>query len=249
MLRNHPWVFSGAISQIEGEPGPGDTVLVCDSSGKTLGFGAYSPSSQIRVRMWSFGSDFIPIEDIIRSRVARAIGLRNTLREQISSDAFRLIHAESDQLPGVIADQYGGVVVVQLLTTGAYHWRDLILEAISEETKCSCLVEKSDADVLGLEGLMPVVRVVHGVLPDELWITEHDLNFLVKPLEGQKTGFYMDQRENHHLVQQFSGGKRVLDCFSYTGGFGLNALKGGAESVEMVDSSKSALEFGKNQSI
>ncbi len=245
LLRKHPWVFSGAIERIDGQPAAGETVRVCDAKGNSMGFGAYSPVSQIRTRMWSFERICPPLEDLIRSRVKQSINMRKGFNELKSSTAARLIHAESDLLPGVIADQYGDVVVVQLSTAGAYYWRNTILDSIQQETQCTCLLEKSDADVLLLEGLKPVINVVKGSIENDLWIIEHGFDYSVKPLDGQKTGFYMDQRDNHLLIRSFSNRKRVLDCFSYSGAFALNAIKGGAESVEVVDSSESALELAR----
>ena len=246
LLRKHPWVFSGAIDRIDGQPGAGETIRVCDSRGNTLGFGAYSPISQIRIRMWSFETICPDIEGLIRLRVKQAASMRQSLTGLTSSNASRLIHAESDLLPGVIADMYGDVVVVQLSTAGAYYWRDIILDSIQQETQCACLLEKSDTDVLTLEGLEPVIHIVKGLLENDFWICEHGLDYFVKPLDGQKTGFYMDQRDNHLLIRSFSKGKRVLDCFSYSGAFALNAISGGAESVELIDSSESALELAKS---
>jgi len=245
LLRNHPWIFSGAIDHLSGDPTPGETVQVVDSNQHILGFGAYSPVSQIRVRMWSFGSNSPDVESLISTRVHHAVDLRQRFKSTIHSDAFRLIHSESDLLPGVIADQYGEVVVVQLLTAGAYRWRDVILHSIAQASACKCLIERSDADTLGLEGLQPVIQTKFGEIPEPCWMDEHGLRYRINMLSGQKTGFYVDQRENRLRVRSYASGRRVLDCFSYSGGFSLNALLAGAESVELVDSSEQALDLSR----
>jgi 23S rRNA (cytosine1962-C5)-methyltransferase len=174
--------------------------------------------------------------------VRRAVTQRKALSPGFHSNAYRIIHSESDWLPGIIADQYGDTVVTQLLTTGAYFWRKSILAVVAEESGCKNLVERSDADVLALEGLNPVVQTYRGEIPEQLWIEEHGLRYLVQPGSGQKTGFYMDQRDNRYKIRQYAAGKRVLDCFSYSGGFAMNALSAGADQVELVDSSEQALE-------
>jgi 23S rRNA (cytosine1962-C5)-methyltransferase len=216
-----------------------------DSNQNILGYGAYSPVSQIRVRMWSFGKDAPEVEILMSDRIRQAVDLRHRLTSPIHSDALRLIHSESDLLPGIIADLYGEVVVVQLMTAGAYHWRDVILRSIAQITGCRCLIERSDAETLGLEGLQPVIQTVFGEIPEAFWMEEHGLRFRINPFSGQKTGFYMDQRENRLRIRSYAAGKRVLDCFSYSGGFSLNALVAGAESVELVDSSEQALDLSR----
>lgn len=242
VLRRHPWLFSGAVDRLEGRARPGDTVEVRAADGRPLGRAAWSPASQIRARLWSFD----PAEPIdhafFKRRVAAAVGRRSALPELAGQSALRLIHAESDALPGVVADRYGDTVVLQLSTAGADKWRTPIAAAIRAATGCARLLERSDVDARKLEGLEPLTGWLHGVAPEaDVLIEEHGVNFVVDILRGHKTGFYLDQRHNRGLVASLARGRRVLNCFCYTGGFSLQALAGGATEVLSVDSSGPAL--------
>jgi len=242
LLRRHPWIFSGALARVQGDPAMGDTVAVRSGSGEFLAWAAYSPASQIRARVWSW-SETEPIAvDLLRARLRQALAARERLLAAEDSDAMRLVHGESDGLPGVIADRYGDVVVLQLLSAGAERWRGEIADALRELTGCACVFERSDADVRGLEGLPVKSGVLHGALPVAgVQLREHGLVYGVDVAAGHKTGFYLDQRDNRKRIGDLSQGRDVLNCFCYTGGFTLNALAGGAASVLSVDSSADAL--------
>jgi 23S rRNA (cytosine1962-C5)-methyltransferase len=240
LLRRHPWIFSGAIAQVIGEPDLGDTVEVCNHRGVSLAVGAYSPESQIRVRVWDWKPDFDPASFFI-DRISTAIEYRNALPVQSGNLARRLVHAESDGLPGLVVDQYGGTLVVQILSAGPERWRDIILDALVKTTGVEDIYERSDVDVRRLEGLPNRIGKLHGNPPDQVVIEEEGLKFEVNIGSGHKTGFYLDQRANRLWVRALAKGKDVLDCFCYTGGFSVNAIMGGAETVTAVDASSEAL--------
>ena len=247
LLRGHPWIFSGAVGDIElGESDfkPGDTVKVEDSSGKFLAWGAYSPSSQIRVRVWSTNFDDVIDKNFLHKRLARAINLRERMIDPSSTNAFRLVHAESDGLPGVIVDRYGDILVLQCLSSGAEFWRRTLVDSLIEITGCERIYERSDAEVRSLEGLPPRSGpILGGNGFDSIIVQELGLKYFVDIQNGQKTGFYLDQRLNRSLVRKLAAEKAVLDCFSYTGGFSISALTGGADKVVSVESSKGALDL------
>jgi len=245
LLRRHPWIFEGSVERLEGRARAGDTVEVVVGTGryagKVLAKAAWSPSSQIRARVWSFDEE--PIDDaFFKRRVAAAAARRAALPELAGQEGVRLIHAESDGLPGVIADRYGDTVVVQLTSAGADKWRNAIAGALQKATGCARIYERSDSDVRGLEGLEPVVGWLHGQAPEGgIAIAEHGVRMGVDIVGGHKTGFYLDQRENRRLLAELAKGRRVLNCFCYTGGFSLQALAGGASEVVSIDSSEPAL--------
>ncbi len=246
LLRRHPWIFSGAVARVQGDPETGDTVAVRSGSGEFLAWAAYSPASQIRARVWSWDEKERIDGDFLRARLQRALGARERLISAETSDALRLVHGESDGLPGVIADRYGDVMVLQLLSAGAERWRGELADAVHELTGCACVFERSDADVRALEGLPVRSGVLYGGLPaGGVHIREHGLTYGVDVAAGHKTGFYLDQRDNRKRVGELSQGREVLNCFCYTGGFTLNALAGGAQSVLSVDGSAEALAQAK----
>lgn len=245
LLRRHPWIFSGGIQQVDANIASGATVDLLSFNKQFLARGSYSPNSQIRARVWTFEDE--PVDkEFFRKRIRSAIVSRSTFQVLGSSNACRLIYAESDGIPGLIVDRYGDVLVLQSLTTGTEYWKETFADLLLEETGCSVIYERSDADVLGLEGLEPKVGLLRGsTLHDPLTITENDLKFTVNFASGHKTGFYLDQRENRLRVRELAKDKDVLDCFCYTGGFTVNALAGGAKSVLSVDSSGDALSLCK----
>jgi 23S rRNA (cytosine1962-C5)-methyltransferase len=244
LLRRHPWIFSGAIHNVEGEPAPGATVDLFSAKGDFLARAAYSPESQIRARVWTFADE--PVDaDFLRRRIQRSIHAREIWNLSQETDAIRLVHAESDGLPGLIVDRYGETLVLQSLTTGSEFWKETIADILLGETGLSSIYERSDADVRELEGLPPIVGSLRGNPPEQITIKEHGLSFTVSLTEGHKTGFYLDQRANRLKVRGLAQDRAVLDCFCYTGGFTLNALAGGAKSVLSVDASAGALELGK----
>ena len=242
LARRHPWIFSGAVARVLGDPAAGDGVAVRAAGGEFLAWAAYSPASQIRARVWSWHEAERIDADLLRARLRQALTARERLLRADDSDAMRLVHGESDGLPGVIADRYGDVVVLQLLSAGAERWRSELADAVRELTGCACVFERSDADVRELEGLPARSGVLYGALPAAgVQLREHGLSYGVDVAAGHKTGFYLDQRDNRKRIGELSQGREVLNCFCYTGGFTLNALAGGAQSVLSVDSSADAL--------
>ena len=242
VLRRHPWIFAGSVARLEGRARAGDTVIVKDAQGTPLARAAWSPSSQIRARVWSFDPDQSVDHAWFKRAVAASVARRAAHPWLAGQDGVRLIHGESDGLPGVIADRYGDVVVVQLTSAGSDKWRDAIVAGLAQATGCRAVYERSDSDVRKLEGLEPVTGLVHGALADApLTIVEHGVRMEVDVAAGHKTGFYLDQRDNRRLTGQLAAGRDVLNCFCYTGGFSLQALAGGARSVLSIDSSGPAL--------
>jgi 23S rRNA (cytosine1962-C5)-methyltransferase len=245
VLHRHPWIFSGAVDAVDGDPSPGATVDIAASDGTRLARGAYSPESQIRARIWSFDAEQPIDAAFFDATIARACAARGAL--QSGADAgCRLVHGESDGLPGVIADRYADVVVVQLLSAGAECWRDTIVAALRRATGARCIYERSDAEVRTLEGLQPRAGVAAGDLPPTVEIVEAALRYRIDVERGQKTGFYLDQRDNRAIVGARAAGCRVLNAFCYTGGFTLAALAGGAASVLSIDSSADALRLARD---
>lgn len=242
VLRRHPWLFHGSVDRLQGRARPGDTVTVLSAEGRPLGRAAWSPSSQIRARMWSFDADETIDDAFFRRRVATAVARRDGLPMLAGQAGRRLVHGESDGLPGVIADQYGDTIVVQLTAAGSDKWRNAIAGALQRATGAARVYERSDSDVRGLEGLEPVTGWLIGEGNTQLAIDEHGVEYGVDIVGGHKTGFYLDQRDNRRLCRELAEGRRVLNCFCYTGGFSLQALAGGACEVISIDSSGPALQ-------
>jgi len=246
LKRRHPWIFSGAIERVVGKPQAGDTVEVRSADGATLAMAAYSPQSQIRARVWSFDAKATTNAEYFNRKVKQAVALRAALPASRHTNAMRLVHGESDGLPGLIVDRYADVLVVQYLSAGAERWREAILDALVEATHCEAVFERSDAEVRKLEGLEPRVGFARGNRnASRCPITEYGLHFRVDVEQGQKTGFFLDQRENRQRVRELAAGREVLDGFCYTGGFAIAALAGGAARVLAVDSSAPALEVAR----
>ena len=242
VLRRHPWLFSGAVARLEGRARSGDTVDVLAANGRPLARAAWSPASQIRARIWSFDATEPIDHAFFKRRVAASVARRAALPELAGQQGLRLIHAESDGLPGVIADRYGDTVVVQLTTAGADKWRAAIADSLHKATGCTRIYERSDVEVRKLEGLEAVTGWIDGAAgAPELVIEENGVRMAVDIVGGHKTGFYLDQRENRRRVAEISRGRRVLNCFCYTAGFSLQALAGGAREVVSMDSSGPAL--------
>jgi 23S rRNA (cytosine1962-C5)-methyltransferase len=240
----HPWVFSGSIATVEGEPAGGDTVILHASDGTPLASAAWSPESKIRARVWSFDPHQSIDAAFFGARVDSAVRARDELLDS-THNACRLIHGESDGLPGFVADRYQDVVVVQISAAGAERWRDALIDALAEATGCAAIYERSNVDVRALEGLTPREGPVRGTMPTRVDIVEDGLNFIVDVAHGQKTGFYLDQRNNRKRVHALAHGRDVLNCFCYTGGFTIAALAGGAKSVLSIDSSAEALALAR----
>ncbi len=245
-MRRHPWVFSGAIARVEGRPGSGDTVRIVAQDGRFLALAAYNPVSQISARVWDWHEDTRIDAAFFRNRISAAMQMRRALLDIAGDGAVRLIHAESDGLPGLIVDRYADVVVMQISSAGCHLWRDTITTALNELTGARALYERSDADLLELEGLKSRTGLVHGTLdPPQVEILENGARFRVDVARGHKTGFYLDQRDNRHFVGKLAAGRAVLNCFCYTGGFTVHALANGAKSVASVDSSADALQLAQ----
>lgn len=241
LLRRHPWIFSGAIERVVGAPAIGDTVVVRSAQGRFLAYAAFSPASQIRARAWSFDEKDTVDDAFVAERVRRSIAYRSAVMPA-SCDGVRLVHGESDGLPGVVVDRYADTAVLQCSSAGAEKWRHAIAEALVAHAGCSRVYERSDAEVRRLEGLDERSgALVGGEPPDAIRIRENRIAFLIDVRSGQKTGFFLDQRDNRDLLRESARGRTVLDVFSYTGGFTLSALAGGAERVATIDSSADAL--------
>ena len=244
VLRRHPWVFEGSVAK--GRADPGETVRVEAHDGRFLAWGAYSPSSSIRVRAWSFDEAERIDAAFFERRIARAVALRQRL--PIDSDGMRLVHGEADGLPGLIVDRYADTLSAQFLAAGTERWKAEIAGLLLAATGSSRLYERSDSGVRALEGLEPVRGWLRGEGATEVGIVEHGWKLTLDVAEGHKTGFYLDQRDNRlrfaDLVRRLSC-ERVLNCYSYTGGFTVAALAGGARHVTSVDSSAPALERAK----
>jgi 23S rRNA (cytosine1962-C5)-methyltransferase len=255
VLRRHPWIFSGAIQQVEGSPADGDIVDVCDAGNNWLARGYLNRESQISVRLLSWDGDETIDPNFWRSRLQRAIIARRSLglgtpgRLQSTTTAYRLVHAESDYLPGLIVDRYGEWLVVQFLTLGMDRRRDVIVELLADQLGrqgIRGIYERSDVNVREKEGLSQRDGPVWGEEPPEtIEIHENGCRLLVSLRAGQKTGFYLDQRENRARLLLHSQGAEVLDAFSFTGGFAVHAVAGGASRVTLVDSSGPALELAR----
>lgn len=246
LVRRHPWIFSGAISEIKGQPQPGDTIEVLGHQGQWLARAGYSPSSQIAARVWTWDEG----EQVDKGFFARSLDRAMRSRERLVSSrglvAYREVHAESDGLPGIIVDRYQALRVIQLLAAGAERWKEAIIEALAARGDCAGIYERSDTSVRSLEGLAPRCGVLWGRPPDPAeTIDEYGIRFLVDVVGGQKTGHYLDQRENRLDVRPFVSGAEVLDCFAYTGGFTLAGLSAGAGHVLAIDSSSTALDRAK----
>lgn len=245
VLRRHPWIFATSVKELDGRARPGDTVDVVDHFGRVLARAAWSPESQIRARVWTFNGEETVDDAFFKRRIAAAVARRQHLPRLRGQQGLRLIHAESDGLPGLITDQYGDTVVIQLTSAGSDKWRKAIVNALVKATGCARIFERSDSDVRKLEGLESTTGWLHGEPPNgDIVIMENGVRMRVDIIDGHKTGFYLDQRDNRQLLGELSAGKRVLNCFCYTGGFSLQALAGGAREVISVDSSQPALDNG-----
>ncbi len=240
LLRRHPWIFSGAMKSIDGGTVSGDFVRVEATDGRFLATAAYSEKSQIVARVLSFNEADAIDENFFAERIRSADAQRGSLATQ--TNAMRLIHAESDGLPGLIADRYGDVVVVQLLTAAMDRQREMLARLLMTATGAKTVYERSDADVRELEGLPSRTGLIAGApLPDEMVIEENAMQIAVDIAHGHKTGFYLDQRDSRALTFALSKAADVLNCFCYTGTMSVAALMGGAKSVLSIDSSGPSL--------
>jgi 23S rRNA (cytosine1962-C5)-methyltransferase len=241
LVRRHPWVFSGAVAKVDGNPAPGATVLVKASDGTALGVAAYSPASQIRARMCTFDPDERVDADFIAARVAASAERRSALLAG-NTDSARLVFSEADGVPGLVADRYGDTIVCQLTTAGADAWREPLADALGALPGVQCVFERSDADVREREDLPVRIGLMRGSAPSgDLVAHEYGFRFAVDVEGGHKTGFYLDQRDARVAIAGLAAGRRVLNVFSYTGAFSVIAAARGASSITSIDSSGPAL--------
>lgn len=242
VLKRHPWIFSGAVETIEGKPESGDTVLVRSSDGQPLGHAAWSPASQIRLRMWCYDAVVRIDRAFFAQRIEQAVALRHRFFPSEDTNAWRVISSEADGLPGLIVDRYADTLVCQFLSAGAERWKDTILSELERLFPGFRMYERSDGDARGKEGLPERQGLLAGsALPERVEVLEDGLRFRVDCAGGHKTGFYLDQRDNRIMLGMSCEGAEVLNCFSYTGGFAVQALAGGASQVTDVDVSAEAL--------
>lgn len=245
LRRRHPWIFSRGIERIEGEPGLGETVDVYAHDGQWLAKAAYSPHSQIRARVWSFERQAIDLDFFVQ-RIQQAQLLREDIIQRDGLTGYRLIAAESDGLPGITIDKYDTFLVCQLLSAGAEHHKETLIAALRQVFPECSIYERSDVAVRKKEGLQETTGVLHGEIPPKsVVIEENGVKISVDIVGGHKTGFYLDQRDSRQQSMKYVQDKEVLNCFSYTGGFGLYALKGGAKRVINADVSQPALDTAK----
>ena len=250
-IRNrHPWVFSGAVGRIEGQPQEGEVVAVRDAAGAFLARGYLNTHSQIVVRLLSWDEGERIDDAFWARRIAGAMIRRQALTADPETTAYRLVHAEADLLPGLIVDRYGDHLVVQCLTLGIAQRRaaivDALAQALSPTGTPAGIYERSDVDVREQEGLPPVTGLLYGEAPPpELEIVEHGHHFLVDLAHGQKTGFYLDQRENRRALARYAQGGDVLDVFAYSGGFSVYAAQAGAQPLVLLDASGEALDMAR----
>ncbi len=244
VLAFHPWIFSGAIELVDDAIVPGELVKVLASDNTFLGIGYFNPQSQISVRLLTFKNEPLDIS-FFKHKIVQAKKFRESFLPA-ETNAYRLIHSEGDGLPGLIVDKYADFLLVQFQTLGMDKLKPFILEALNSLVRPKGIYERADAKVGELEGIVRTSQVLAGDKPPELiQIKEYGKSFLVDIMKGQKTGFFLDQRENRKLVGEHSKGKRVLNCFSYTGGFSIYAALAGAQSVTSVEISEHASELAK----
>lgn len=246
LLQRHPWIFSGAIERVDGSPGPGETVTVCSFDRKPLALAAWSPQSQIALRIWSFNPETTVDTGFFRTKLQNAF----SARWKIHSNAVRLVAAESDGLPGLIIDRYADWLVCQFLSAGSEYWKTVVVDLLQEFFPGVSVYERSDVSVREKEGLPSRCGLLAGVEPPAMIeIHENGMRLLVDIKTGHKTGYYLDQRDSRAAVRIWADGRDVLNCFSYTGGFGVAALLGGARHVTQIDSSGPALEIARQNAV
>lgn len=242
LLQGHPWVYGNEIERVEGEIEDGGLVTVVDFRGRYMGTGFYNSKSLITVRLLTHRQEEIT-DELIASRVKAACDYRSFVMNRPGTDSCRLIYGEADRLPGVIADRFGGVIVLQVLALGMERFTQTIADALLACEKPDCLLLQNDDAIRRKEGMECFTRVLYGTLPEENIIHENGVKLAVDVLGGQKTGYFLDQKDNHLFVRQFCKDARVLDCFSYIGAFALNAAAAGAKEVTAVDISEAAVQL------
>ena len=242
LLQGHPWVYGNEIERVEGEIEDGGLVTVVDFRGRYMGTGFYNSKSLITVRLLTHRQEEVT-DELIASRVKAACDYRRFVMNRPGTDSCRLIYGEADRLPGVIADRFGWVIVLQVLALGMERFTQTIADALLACEKPDCLLLQNDDAIRRKEGMECFTRVLYGTLPEENIIHENGVKLAVDVLGGQKTGYFLDQKDNHLFVRQFCKDARVLDCFSYIGAFALNAAAAGAKEVMAVDISEAAVQL------
>lgn len=242
LLQGHPWVYGNEIERVEGETTDGGLVTVVDFRGRYMGVGFYNSRSLITVRLLTHRQEEIT-DALIAQRVRAACEYRRFVMRREGTDSCRLIYGEADRLPGVIADRFGDVIVLQVLALGMEKYTQVMADALIECEKPGCLLLSNDDAIRRKEGMECFTKVLYGQLPQETIISENGIKLSVDVQGGQKTGYFLDQKDNHLFVRQFCRDARVLDCFSYIGGFALNAAAAGAKEVTAVDISEAAVEL------
>jgi len=246
VLNRHPWVFSGAVNRVEGNPENGEVVDVWNSKARFIARGIYNDKSQIRVRLLTWNPNDLIDADFWRRRLRRAVAGRQALISSQETDALRLVFSEADGLPGLIVDQYGPWLIVQFLSLAVERYRSMIVDALTDLLAPIGIFERSDADVRDQEGLVPVAGPVWGEIPPDLIeIIENGHTFLVDVKMGHKTGFYLDQRDNRRRVSKYFPDKEILNAFAYTGAFAVYAAYAGARRIINVDSSERMLQMAE----
>ncbi len=241
----HPWIFSQALVSIPDKIPSGEPVRLVSERGDFLATGYFNSYSQISVRVWGYNEKEAVDGEFFKRRVQKAYAIRQRYLESPQTDSFRVINGENDLLPGLIVDKYAGYLVVQFHTAGIEFWKEPIIAALAEVVKPRGIFERSDVSVRKKDGLEPKSGLLAGDVPDLITIRENGFNFLVDVKHGQKTGFFLDQRDKRQATMKYVRGARVLNCFSYTGGFTVYALAAGADRVVSVDTSENALALAK----
>ena len=243
MKRGHPWILSGAVAKVDGDPQPGDTVRIIAANGTELATASYSPFSALRARVWSFDPTVEITAGFIAETINKAVAQRTADPEL--THTCRLIFGDSDGLPGLTVDRYGEVAVMEINSVGIERWRDAVVSTLMKVEGITCVYERSEGADREREGLTVRNGLAAGVLPAKIYAVEGNEKYIVNVEEGHKTGFYIDQRDSRKLVASLAPGSRVLNVFGYTGSFGIVAAKNGATSVTTVESSGPALELAK----
>ncbi len=243
LKRGHPWILSGAVAKVEGDPQPGDTVRIIAVNGTELATASYSPFSALRARVWSFDPTVEITAGFIADTINKAVAQRTADPEL--THTCRLIFGDSDGLPGLTVDRYGEVAVMEINSVGIERWRDAVVSTLMKVDGITCVYERSEGADREREGLTVRNGLAAGVLPAKIYAIEGNEKYIVNVEEGHKTGFYIDQRDSRKLVASLAPGLRVLNVFGYTGSFGIVAAKNGATSVTTVESSGPALELAK----
>jgi 23S rRNA (cytosine1962-C5)-methyltransferase len=245
LAQGHPWVFAQSVGRLHGRARPGEVVRLVDADDRFLAWAWFSPESHIRARVLERREKVFPDDAWLAAQLAAALDRRRELG-LTQTQAYRLVNAEADGLPGLIVDRYGDGLVVQALSAGAEAVKFTVAGWLKENLTPAWIWERSDQEVRKLEGLDPWAGPLFGQAPERVRLTEEGVAFIAQPLSGQKTGFFLDQRDNRRLVASLARGREMLDCFCYGGGFAVRALMGGAKNAILADSSVSALELARD---